>query len=335
MSDEPDVDPDDWIGGMHTNDTTTENNNNNLIESWDIANIGLEFQGKFQMVERHNGYEERSPTSLWKFKVNKEIKFGTFKVKNKEHGGGCNPDEETYYIQIKTKIEEEERQVSPSRNNTAEEIKGLYAQYNEDFSGISEDILEAWKDTLRTYMLNNIDTPKYDEAMELRYYILSLLSDIEIKEDTSFENMKILYYGNRKNLSFVSDEILQVWGYNTREFRTGDGSYGDLAIAIKEELQRRGLTEAFIIETWVPSLNRSGHGRIKEMTGKILGALQIVGSVVAVIVLAIIGIKYMFSSIEEKAKYKETMIPYIVGCVMLLGISTFATVIYNVAMNIN
>lgn len=31
----------------------------------------------------------------------------------------------------------------------------------------------------------------------------------------------------------------------------------------------------------------------------------------------IIGIKYMTGSLEEKANYKKTMVPYLVGCVIL------------------
>ena len=47
--------------------------------------------------------------------------------------------------------------------------------------------------------------------------------------------------------------------------------------------------------------------------------LLAVGVVVAVIVGAIIGLKFMTDSIEEKVKAKELLVPYIVGCVVVFG----------------
>lgn len=38
----------------------------------------------------------------------------------------------------------------------------------------------------------------------------------------------------------------------------------------------------------------------------------------------VIGIKYMSGSIEEKANYKKTMIPYLIGCICIFGASTIA-----------
>lgn len=47
--------------------------------------------------------------------------------------------------------------------------------------------------------------------------------------------------------------------------------------------------------------------------------LLAIGVVVAVIVGAIIGIKLMTSSIEEKAEAKKLLVPYIVGCAVVFG----------------
>ena len=49
--------------------------------------------------------------------------------------------------------------------------------------------------------------------------------------------------------------------------------------------------------------------------------LSTIGIIVAVIVLLVLGIKYMMGSASEKAEYKKTMIPYLVGIVLLLGAS--------------
>lgn len=55
---------------------------------------------------------------------------------------------------------------------------------------------------------------------------------------------------------------------------------------------------------------------------KIADLIRIFGSFIAVGVLMIIGIKYMTGSIEEKANYKKSMMPYLIGCVLLFGAST-------------
>lgn len=70
---------------------------------------------------------------------------------------------------------------------------------------------------------------------------------------------------------------------------------------------------------------------ITSLGGKIMGIVQTVGVVIAVLVLMILGIKYMMGSAEEKAEYKKTMIPYIIGAVLIFAASTIANVIYNFA----
>ena len=56
-------------------------------------------------------------------------------------------------------------------------------------------------------------------------------------------------------------------------------------------------------------------------TNSIANILSTIGIIVGVIVLLVLGIKYMMGSTSEKAEYKKTMIPYLVGIVLLLGAS--------------
>ena len=59
--------------------------------------------------------------------------------------------------------------------------------------------------------------------------------------------------------------------------------------------------------------------------------INVVGIVIAVIILLIIGIKYMIGSASEKAEYKKTMIPYIVGAVLIFAVTSLVRVIYSLA----
>ncbi len=62
---------------------------------------------------------------------------------------------------------------------------------------------------------------------------------------------------------------------------------------------------------------------------RIVAILQTVGVVLSVIILIVIGIKYMMGSAEEKAEYKKTLIPYIVGAALIFAASLFAQVAYD------
>ena len=65
------------------------------------------------------------------------------------------------------------------------------------------------------------------------------------------------------------------------------------------------------------------------IVNKILGFVQWIGSALAVIMLVIIGIKYMVGSAEEKAEYKKTLVPYVAGAILIFAASNIAGWVYN------
>ena len=70
-----------------------------------------------------------------------------------------------------------------------------------------------------------------------------------------------------------------------------------------------------------------------QKAGVVLGAIRNISAVVSVIVLMVIGFKYILGSVEEKANYKQTMMPYIIGCVMAVAGTTLVTFIYNAVID--
>lgn len=72
----------------------------------------------------------------------------------------------------------------------------------------------------------------------------------------------------------------------------------------------------------------------KGIGNSIITILTTIGSVVSVIVLILIGLKYMMGSIEEKAQYKKSLMPYVIGATLVFAASTLAGIIYNLAGNI-
>ena len=68
---------------------------------------------------------------------------------------------------------------------------------------------------------------------------------------------------------------------------------------------------------------------IANLGNKILTVITTVGMVLSVVIVAILGVKYMMGSTEEKAEYKKTMIPYLVGAVLVFGASAIGQMVYN------
>lgn len=81
-------------------------------------------------------------------------------------------------------------------------------------------------------------------------------------------------------------------------------------------------------------INSEAQGQVTNIGNQIIGILTTVGVVVAVVVLLILGIKYMMGSASEKAEYKKTMIPYLVGAVLIFGASAITKVVVSIGQGI-
>ncbi len=71
--------------------------------------------------------------------------------------------------------------------------------------------------------------------------------------------------------------------------------------------------------------------QVVDIGNQIIGIITTVGVVVSVVVLLVLGIKYMMGSASEKAEYKKTMIPYLVGAVLIFGASAITKVVVGLA----
>ena len=74
---------------------------------------------------------------------------------------------------------------------------------------------------------------------------------------------------------------------------------------------------------------------MENIGGQVITIVSVAGSIIAVIVLIVLGIKYMMGSAEEKAEYKKTLLPYIVGAAFVFAASALAGIIYNFANSIS
>ena len=74
---------------------------------------------------------------------------------------------------------------------------------------------------------------------------------------------------------------------------------------------------------------KTGTGTVLEVAGKIIGLIRWVSIVAGVVIITIFGLKYMMGSLEEKADYKKSFIPLIVGIVIVMSSSVIASIIIS------
>ena len=75
--------------------------------------------------------------------------------------------------------------------------------------------------------------------------------------------------------------------------------------------------------------NEQTSDQMNEIVGTILGFVQVIGSAIVVIMIVVLVITCMVGSAEEKAEYKKTMIPYLLGSICIFAASTIANVVYT------
>lgn len=75
----------------------------------------------------------------------------------------------------------------------------------------------------------------------------------------------------------------------------------------------------FVSDTYANDTAKVSKESLQNFSNTFYGIFLAVASAVTVIVGLIIGIKYMFSSVGERANIKQMLIPYVVGCIVVYG----------------
>lgn len=58
---------------------------------------------------------------------------------------------------------------------------------------------------------------------------------------------------------------------------------------------------------------------LKTLSDAIYNVLLIVGTIIAVIIGAVLAIQFITGSVEQKAKIKDALVPFVIGCVIIFG----------------
>lgn len=78
-----------------------------------------------------------------------------------------------------------------------------------------------------------------------------------------------------------------------------------------------------------------GTGGIGKVINIIIGLLQVAGSGISIIVVTMLGIKYILASVEEKAEIKKKAVPIVIGCVLLFGAVNLMAAVEEFAQTIS
>ena len=75
--------------------------------------------------------------------------------------------------------------------------------------------------------------------------------------------------------------------------------------------------------------------KITNMGSTIITVIRVIGIIVTVVVLMVLGIKYMTGSVQEKADYKKSMLPYLIGVFIFFSLSQIIPVIIDLVGELN
>ena len=92
--------------------------------------------------------------------------------------------------------------------------------------------------------------------------------------------------------------------------------------------------ETFISEGQGSTDSLISDSNLEKTINEIYNALLVLGVVLSVLIGAGLGIKFMVGSVEEQAKIKELLYPYVIGCIVIFGAFGIWKILINVLSNL-
>lgn len=88
---------------------------------------------------------------------------------------------------------------------------------------------------------------------------------------------------------------------------------------------------------WQPSDLTSSQDatQIINKASVIVGVLRTGGIIIVVVALMVMGIKYMIGSVSEKAEYKKSIVPYLIGVFIIFTLSQILAIIIDIVSKID
>ena len=88
-------------------------------------------------------------------------------------------------------------------------------------------------------------------------------------------------------------------------------------------------------DPWQVQPNGIDGETVTHYTNKFASILTVAGIVIAVICLMVLGLKFIIGSATEKAEYKKTLVPVVIGIAMIALITSIVAGLYSVGNSLN
>lgn len=86
---------------------------------------------------------------------------------------------------------------------------------------------------------------------------------------------------------------------------------------------------AFLQVTMPGIYTPGGETTLVKAGGAVLGAVQVIAIAFGIVSALVMGMKYMFSSIEDRVKIKQKLIIYVLGSILVFGATGLIKLIAN------
>lgn len=88
------------------------------------------------------------------------------------------------------------------------------------------------------------------------------------------------------------------------------------------------------LDYWADITQTNPGSTFTGMIKKIVSTVKYIGMIISIATLSVIGIKFMLGSVEEKAQYKQTLLPWLIGAILLFAITLIPDILYNGAQKL-
>jgi len=88
-------------------------------------------------------------------------------------------------------------------------------------------------------------------------------------------------------------------------------------------------------DDFTPVIQDGDPGEAIDIARKIVGVINVVGTIILVVVIMALGLKYITGSLEQRAEYQKTMIPILIGAILLFGVSWILKIIIQIIPTID
>lgn len=79
-----------------------------------------------------------------------------------------------------------------------------------------------------------------------------------------------------------------------------------------------------------PDYSTGKTDEIMAITNRVMGLIRNAAVIIGVIVLMVIGVKFMLGSAEEKAEYKKSLMPLVIGIVIVMAATSVMSLIFSI-----